>query len=76
MSMRWHNQQHEDHVEPDEDTHIWEKEIDNKAHKNAKRQMIKRKLEEKIEIRRIRSEISDYEQELDEDFDWNDYDKK
>ena len=41
MSMRWHNQQHEDHVEPYDDTDIWEKEIDNKPHLESKEKEIK-----------------------------------
>ena len=76
MSMRWHDQKHDDYSDSDENINVWDKEIDNKYNKNAKRQMIKRKLEEKMEIRRIRAEINDYEQELDEGFNWDDYDKK
>lgn len=76
MSMRWHDQKSDDYLEHDEDPSLWDKEMDNGSSKNARRQMIRRKLEEKMEMRRIKSEINDYEQELDEGFDWDDYDKK
>lgn len=36
---------------------------------------IKRKLEERMEKRRLKQELEDYEGELDADFDWDDYDK-
>lgn len=78
MSMRWHDKKHEDNSEIyDEDANInWDEEIDNPSNKGAKRQMIKRKLEDRMEKKRIRWEIDDYEQEIDEGFDWGDYDKK
>ncbi len=36
---------------------------------------IKRKLDERLEKRRLKEELEDYEGELDADFDWKDYDK-
>ncbi len=37
---------------------------------------IKRKLDEQMEKRRLKQELEDYEGELDEDFDWENFDKK
>ncbi|MEI6094840.1 MAG: hypothetical protein WCR08_05145 [Gammaproteobacteria bacterium] len=40
------------------------------------RMEIKRKLDEKMEKRRLKHELEDYEGELDEGFNWDDFDKK
>lgn len=37
---------------------------------------IKRKLDERMERRRLKQELEDYEGELDEEFDWEDFDKQ
>ncbi|MGV3739665.1 MAG: PA3496 family putative envelope integrity protein [Gammaproteobacteria bacterium] len=43
---------------------------------DSKRKMeIKRKLEERMEKRRLKQELEDYEGELDADFDWDEHDK-
>jgi hypothetical protein len=78
MSIRWQDRKHDEYSENyDDDMNInWDEEIDNSSNKNAKRQMIKRKLEDKMEKRRLRWELDDYEQEIDEGFDWDDFDKK
>ena len=44
---------------------------------DCKRKMeIKRKLDQQMEKRRLKQELEDYEGELDEEFDWDDYDDK
>ena len=42
--------------------------------KNQKRQLIKKKLEERLERKKLRYDINDYDEDL-EDFDWERYDK-
>lgn len=37
---------------------------------------IKRKLDERMERRRLKQELEDYEGELDEGFNWDDFDKQ
>ncbi len=37
---------------------------------------IKRKLDERMEKRRLKDELEDYEGELDEGFNWDDFDKE
>ena len=79
MSMRWYDGKHDDHFADnyEEDMNInWEDEIENASSKSARRQIVKRKLEDQMDKRRIRWEIDDYEQELDEGFDWGDSDNK
>jgi hypothetical protein len=79
MSMRWHDRKHDDQFAEnyEEDMSInWDEEIENASTKSARRQMVKRKLEDQMDKRRIRWEIDDYEQELDEGFDWGDGDHK
>ncbi|MBP6918858.1 MAG: hypothetical protein KBB94_08085 [Legionellaceae bacterium] len=41
-----------------------------------RRMEIKRKLDEKMEKRRLKDELEDYEGELDEGFNWDDFDKE
>ena len=41
-----------------------------------RRMEIKRKLDERMEKRRLKDELEDYEGELDEGFNWDDFDKK
>lgn len=52
----------------------WDKEIDHAIGKNQKRQLIKKKLEERLERKKLRYDINDYDEDL-EDFDWDRYDK-
>lgn len=38
---------------------------------NEKKRLVQKKLEEKMEKKRLRYELDDYEQELDDEFDWD-----
>jgi hypothetical protein len=38
---------------------------------NEKKRLVQKKLEEQMEKKRLRYELDDYEQELDDEFDWD-----
>lgn len=42
---------------------------------SVRKKEVRRKLEERMERRRLKQELEDYEGELDKDFDWDEFDK-
>ncbi len=42
---------------------------------SRRKKEIRRKLEERMERRRLKNELEDYEGELDDEFNWDDFDK-
>lgn len=42
---------------------------------SVRQKEVRRKLEERMERRRLKQELEDYEGELDKDFDWDEFDK-
>jgi len=82
MGLYWQDKQHlseseayEDEFDPDASKN-WDKEIEDTKTKNEKRHLIRKKLEERMEQKRLRSEVDDYEEEIHKEFDWNEYDEK
>ena len=80
MGLHWQDKQHlsefyEDEFDTDASKN-WDEEIEDAKTKNEKRHLIRKKLEERMEQKRLRSEIDDYEEEIHKDFDWNEYDQK
>lgn len=67
-----HHIDHEEHYTSSE----FGDDVENNDPTDCKRKMeIKRKLEERMEKRRLKHELEDYDGELDADFDWDDHDK-
>lgn len=79
MSLQWDDKRYlsSEGYEDDFDTDAyadWDKEMEHSIGKNQKRQLIKKKLEERLERKKLRYDINDYDEDL-EDFDWERYDK-
>lgn len=50
----------------------WDKELESSIRKNQKKRFVKKKLEERLERKKLKYDINDYDEEL-EDFDWDHY---
>lgn len=69
--LRHHTDHEESHAFPD---HGEDRDAD--PNDSRRKMEIKKKLEERMEKRRLKLELEDYEGELDNNFDWDDFDKK
>lgn len=68
--------QHTDHEEIDSSAEFTAEFTDDLDPVDSVRQKeVRRKLEERMERRRLKQELEDYEGELDKDFDWDEFDK-
>ena len=82
MGLRWEDKRHfsesetyEDDFDPDASKN-WDEEINDAKTKNEKRLLIRKKLEERMEQKRLRSEVDDYEEEIHKEFDWDGFEDK
>lgn len=50
----------------------WDNELDNAASKNERRRFVKRKLEERLERKKLIYDINDFDEDF-EDFNWDNY---
>ena len=50
----------------------WEEEYGDSISKSAKKAMIRKRIEERLEKKRLRHELDDYDEEIYEEFDWGD----
>ena len=50
----------------------WDKELESSVRKNQKKRFVKKKLEERLERKKLNYDINDYDEDL-EDFDWDRY---
>ena len=61
----------ESQAEPDTDTvQEWEAEFDENIGKNEKHKIIRKKLEEIMEQKKLRHEVDDYDEEVFKEFNW------
>ena len=62
-----------DSLDYDSDSFVnWDNELDYAASKNERRRFVKRKLEERMERKKIIYDINDYDEDF-EDFNWDNY---
>lgn len=74
MSVHWDDKQrylNETEGFEEEYNPEWDDELDNSKSKHEKRYHIRKILEERMERKKLRYELDDYEEEIDKDFDWN-----
>ncbi|HBB53723.1 MAG TPA: hypothetical protein DCZ80_07460 [Legionellales bacterium] len=50
----------------------WDKELESSVRKNQKKRFVKKKIEERLERKKLNYDINDYDEDL-EDFDWDRY---
>lgn len=50
----------------------WDKELESSVRTNQKKRFVKKKLEERLERKKLNYDINDYDEDL-EDFDWDRY---
>lgn len=58
--------------EESEGLQIWEDEYGDAISKSAKQAMLRKKIEERLEQKRMRRELDDYDEEIYQEFDWGD----
>jgi len=62
-----------DSLDYDSDSFVnWDNELDYAASKNERRRLVKRKLEDRMERKKIIYSINDYDEDF-EDFNWDNY---
>ena len=76
MSYHGHDTRHFSDPEIFEDEseafQSWEDEYGDSISKSEKQAMVRKKIEERLEQKRIRRELDDYDEEIYQEFDWGD----
>lgn len=76
MSYHGHDARHFSDPEIFEDEsealQSWEDEYGDLISKSEKQAMVRKKIEERLEQKRIKRELDDYDEEIYQDFDWGD----
>lgn len=76
MNMSFHRNDHHHFSDPEiyedesESLQTWEDEYGDNLSKSEKHAMVRKKIEEKLEQKRLRHDLDDFDEELFQDFDW------
>ena len=76
MSLQWDDKRYTNDSEDDDfdinDINKLEEELSSSKGKPDKKWVIRKKLEERLDQRKLWSELDDYEEEIHKEFDWDD----
>ena len=76
MSLQWDEKRYSNEADEDDfdinDVNKLEDELSSSKGKPDKKWVIRKKLEERLDQKKLRSELDDYEEEIHKEFDWDD----